>query len=144
LALGDALAVCVLNLRDFTAEDFARSHPGGKLGRRLLIRVKDVMRTGSAIPSVKDGELLSAALTEMTKKGLGLTAVVNEQKQPVGVFTDGDLRRTFPNTIHVNELAVEAVEMMEQKKINGLLVVDDMGKLVGAFNMHDLLKAKVV
>jgi arabinose-5-phosphate isomerase len=162
LALGDALAVCVLNLRDFTAEDFARSHPGGNLGRRLMVRVKDVMRTGSAIPSVKDGELLSAALTEMTKKGLGLTAVVNEQKQPVGVFTDGDLRRTFakgifthtvkisevmhssPNTIHANELAVEAVAIMEQKKINGLLVVDDAGKLVGAFNMHDLLKAKVV
>jgi arabinose-5-phosphate isomerase len=162
LALGDALAVCVLNLRDFTAEDFARSHPGGNLGRRLMVRVKDVMRSGSAIPSVKDGELLSAALTEMTKKGLGLTAVVNEQKQPVGVFTDGDLRRTFakgifthtvkisevmhssPNTIHANELAVEAVAMMEQKKINGLLVVDDAGKLVGAFNMHDLLKAKVV
>jgi arabinose-5-phosphate isomerase len=162
LALGDALAVCVLNLRDFTAEDFARSHPGGNLGRRLMVRVKDVMRSGSAIPSVNDGELLSAALTEMTKKGLGLTAVVNEQKQPVGVFTDGDLRRTFakgifthtvkisevmhssPNTIHANELAVEAVAMMEQKKINGLLVVDDAGKLVGAFNMHDLLKAKVV
>jgi arabinose-5-phosphate isomerase len=162
LALGDALAVCVLNLRDFTAEDFARSHPGGNLGRRLMVRVKDIMRTGSAIPSVKDGELLSAALTEMTKKGLGLTAIVNEKKQPVGVFTDGDLRRTFakgifthtvkinavmhanPNTIHANELAVEAVEMMEQKKINGLLVVDDAGKLVGAFNMHDLLKAKVV
>ena len=162
LALGDALAVCVLNLRDFTAEDFARSHPGGNLGRRLMIRVKDIMRTGSAIPSVKDGELLSAALTEMTKKGLGLTAIVNEKKQPVGVFTDGDLRRTFakgifthtvkinevmhnnPNTIHANELAVEAVAMMEQKKINGLLVIDDAGKLVGAFNMHDLLKAKVV
>ena len=162
LALGDALAVCVLNLRDFTAEDFARSHPGGKLGRRLLIRVRDVMRTGSAIPSVKDGELLSIALTEMSKKGLGFTAVVNAQKNPVGVFTDGDLRRTFakgifthtvkinevmhanPNTIHANELAVEAVEMMEKKKINGLLVIDDTGKLVGAFNMHDLLKAKVV
>ncbi len=162
LALGDALAVCVLNLRDFTAEDFARSHPGGKLGRRLLIRVKDVMRTGSAIPSVKDGELLSAALTEMTKKGMGFTAVVDEKKQPVGVFTDGDLRRTFakgifahtvkisevmhanPNTIHAHELAVDAVELMEQKKINGLLVIDDTGKLVGAFNMHDLLKAKVV
>ena len=162
LALGDALAVCVLNLRDFTAEDFARSHPGGKLGRRLLIRVRDVMRTGSAIPSVKDGELLSIALTEMSKKGLGFTAVVNAQKNPVGVFTDGDLRRTFakgifthtvkinevmhanPNTIHANELAVEAVEMMEKKKINGLLVIDDAGKLVGAFNMHDLLKAKVV
>ncbi len=162
LALGDALAVCVLDLRDFTAEDFARSHPGGNIGRRLLTRVKDVMRTGHAIPSVKDGELLSAALTEMTKKGLGLTAIVNTAKQPIGVFTDGDLRRTFakgiytkaakiadvmhanPNTIHVNQLAVEAIEMMEQKKITGLLVVDDTGKLVGAFNMHDLLKAKVV
>lgn len=162
LALGDALAVCVLNLRDFTAEDFARSHPGGKIGRRLLVRVKDIMRTGNAIPSVKDGELLSIALTEMTKKGLGLTAIVNEAKQPVGVFTDGDLRRTFakgiytnsakisdvmhanPNTIHANQMAVEAVELMEQKKINGLLVVDDAGKLVGAFNMHDILKAKVV
>ncbi len=162
LALGDALAVCVLDCRDFSAEDFARSHPGGNIGRRLLTRVKDIMRTGSAIPSVKDGELLSVALTEMTKRGLGLTAIVNAAKQPIGIFTDGDLRRTFakgiftktakindvmhtnPNTIHVNQLAVEAVEMMEEKKINGLLVVDDAGKLVGAFNMHDLLKAKVV
>ncbi len=162
LALGDALAVCVLDRREFSAEDFARSHPGGNIGRRLLTRVKDVMRTGNAIPSIKDGELLSSALTEMTKKGLGLTAIINGAKQPIGVFTDGDLRRTFakgiftktakindvmhanPNTIHVNQLAVEAVEMMEQKKINGLLVVDDTGKLVGAFNMHDLLKAKVV
>lgn len=162
LALGDALAVCVLNLRDFTAEDFARSHPGGNIGRRLLTRIKDVMRSGSAIPVVKDGELLSAALTEMTKKGLGLTAIVNERKQPIGIFTDGDLRRTFakgiytssakiadvmhgkPTTIHANQLAIEAVELMEQKKINGLLVVDDEGKLVGAFNMHDILKAKVI
>jgi arabinose-5-phosphate isomerase len=162
LALGDALAVCVLDLREFSAEDFARSHPGGNIGRRLILRVKDVMRTGNAIPQVKDGELLSVALTEMTKKGLGLTAIVNAAKQPIGIFTDGDLRRTFakgiytnsariadvmhahPNTINANLLAVEAVEMMEQKKINGLLVVDDTGKLVGAFNMHDLLKAKII
>jgi arabinose-5-phosphate isomerase len=162
LALGDALAVCVLDCRDFSAEDFARSHPGGNIGRRLLTRVKDVMRSGSAVPSVKDGELLSTALTEMTKKGLGFTAIVNAAKQPIGVFTDGDLRRTFakgiytssakisdvmhanPNTIHANQLAIEAVEIMEKKKISGLLVVDDAGKLVGAFNMHDLLKAKVV
>ena len=162
LALGDALAVCVLDLRDFSAEDFARSHPGGKIGRRLLVRVKDIMRTGNAIPSVRDDELLSVALTEMTEKGLGLTAIVNEEEQPIGVFTDGDLRRTFakgiytnsakisdvmhanPNTIHANQMAIEAVEIMEQKKINGLLVVDDMGKLIGAFNMHDILKAKVV
>jgi len=162
LALGDALAVCVLDCRDFSAEDFARSHPGGNIGRRLLLRVKDVMRTGNAIPSIYDGELLSVALTEMTKKGLGLTAIINAAKQPIGIFTDGDLRRTFakgiytnsakiadvmhanPNTIHMNQLAIEAVELMEQKKINGLLVVDDAGKLVGAFNMHDILKAKVI
>jgi arabinose-5-phosphate isomerase len=162
LALGDALAVCVLNLRDFSAEDFALSHPGGNIGRRLLTRVKDIMRTGSAIPSIADGELLSVALTEMTKKGLGLTAIINAAKQPIGVFTDGDLRRTFakgiytnsakindvmhtkPNTIFAHQMAIEAVELMEKKKINALLVVDDAGKLVGAFNMHDLLKAKVV
>ena len=162
LALGDALAVCVLDCREFSAEDFARSHPGGNIGRKLLTRVKDVMRTGHSIPSIKEGELLSSALNEMTKKGLGLTAVINAAKQPIGVFTDGDLRRMFaagiytnsakindvmhlkPNTIHHNQLAVEAVEIMELQKINALLVIDDAGKLVGAFNMHDLLKAKVV
>ncbi len=162
LALGDALAVCVLDLRDFTAEDFARSHPGGSIGRKLLTRVKDVMRIGEAIPSVSADVLLSAALIEMTNKGLGLTAVVNASFEPIGVFTDGDLRRAFangihantakisdvmhpnPNSINANQLAVEAVELMESKKINGLLVINDAGKLVGAFNMHDLLKAKVV
>jgi arabinose-5-phosphate isomerase len=162
LALGDALAVCVLNCRDFTAEDFARSHPGGSIGRKLLTRVKDVMRTGEAIPTVAAEAMLSAALTEMTQKGLGLTAIVDAQNKPIGIFTDGDLRRAFasgthantariadvmhvcPNTINANQLAVEAVELMEVKKINGLLVIDDAGKLVGAFNMHDLLKAKVV
>jgi len=162
LALGDALAVCVLDCRDFTAEDFARSHPGGSIGRRLLTRVKDVMRLGDAIPSVAEGAMLSIALTEMTQKGMGLTAVIDVENKPIGIFTDGDLRRAFangthantakitdvmhasPNTINVNQLAVEAVEMMEVNKINGLLVIDDAGKLVGAFNMHDLLKAKVV
>ena len=162
LALGDALAVCVLNKRDFSAEDFARSHPGGSIGRRLLTRVKDVMRVGAAIPSVQEGTLLSAALIEMTNKGLGLTAVINAAGRPIGIFTDGDLRRAFasginansakiadvmhknPNTINASQLAIEAVEMMDHKKINGLLVVDDTGTLVGAFNMHDLLKAKVV
>ena len=162
LALGDALAVCVLDLREFTAEDFARSHPGGSIGRKLLTRVKDIMRVDTAIPSVSADVFLSAALIEMTEKGLGLTAIVNSNFEPIGVFTDGDLRRAFangihantakisdvmrasPNTINANALAVEAVEMMETKKINGLLVTNDTGKLVGAFNMHDLLKAKVV
>ncbi len=162
LALGDALAICVLDCREFSAEDFARSHPGGNIGRKLLTRVKDVMRTGNLIPSINSGKLLSSALNEMTKKGLGLTAIVDAAKHPIGVFTDGDLRRMFaagiytnsakindvmhlkPNTIHHHQLAVEAVEIMENKKINALLVIDEAGKLVGAFNMHDLLKAKVV
>jgi arabinose-5-phosphate isomerase len=152
LALGDALAVCVLDCREFSAEDFARSHPGGNIGRKLLTRVKDVMRSGNSIPSIKEGELLSSALTEMTKKGLGLTAIVNatnlRRMFAKGIFTNtakiNDVMHSNPNTVHVNQLAVEAVEIMEHKKINGLLVVDDAGKLVGAFNMHDLLKAKVV
>ena len=162
LALGDALAVCVLDCREFSAEDFARSHPGGAMGRRLLVRVKDVMRIGVAVPSVQIDALLKDALIEMTQKGLGLTAVVNAFNQPIGIFTDGDLRRAFaqginannatikdvmhnqPNTINANQLAIEAIELMEMKKINGLLVTDEKGLLVGAFNMHDLLKAKVV
>ena len=162
LALGDALAVCVLDCREFSAEDFARSHPGGSMGRRLLLRVKDVMRIGQEIPSVQVDVLLTDALIEMTEKGLGLTAVLNALNQPIGIFTDGDLRRVFatginansamikdvmhsqPNIIHVNALAIEAVELMESKKINGLLVTNEIGALVGAFNMHDLLKAKVV
>jgi arabinose-5-phosphate isomerase len=162
LALGDALAVCVLDLRDFSAEDFARSHPGGSLGRRLLTRVKDVMRQDTAIPFVPSGSLLSVALIEMTAKGLGLTAIVNAAHQPIGIFTDGDLRRAFgrgiqansaivddvmhkaPLCMQANQLAIEAVEIMEQKKINGLLVTDESGRLVGAFNMHDILIAKVI
>lgn len=162
LALGDALALCVLDLRDFSAEDFARSHPGGSIGRGLLIRINDVMRTGEAIPSVSEDALLTDGLLEMTHKGLGLTAIINKAQQPIGIFTDGDLRRAFageikasntkivdvmhanPKTINAHQLAVDAVELMEQLKITGLLVVDEAGKLVGALNMHDLLKAKVV
>lgn len=162
LALGDALALCVLDLRDFTAEDFARSHPGGSLGRRLLVRVSDLMRTGDNIPRVLMGASLAQGLLEMSHKGLGLTAVVDAGNKPIGIFTDGDLRRAFeqninvasakigevmhqnPMTIHQDELAIAAVEVMEQGKVNGLLVVDDAGILVGAINMHDLLRAKVV
>lgn len=162
LALGDALAVCVLDQRDFSAEDFAKSHPGGSLGRRLITRVKDVMRTGDDVPFVQEHAPLSDALTEMTQKSLGLTAVVNTAHQVTGIFTDGDLRRVFakgvsientkiadvmhpePSTIASDKLAAEAVELMEHKKINGLLVVDANNKLLGAFNMHDLLKAKIV
>ncbi len=162
LALGDALAVCVLDYRDFSAEDFAKSHPGGSLGRRLFTRVKDIMRTGDAVPFVLDTAPLSEALVEMSEKNLGLTAIVDKQHQLIGIFTDGDLRRTLandnlitstkivdvmhlnPNTIQAEKLAAEAVELMEQKKINGLLVTDAEGKLVGAFNMHDLLIAKIV
>jgi arabinose-5-phosphate isomerase len=162
LALGDALAVCVLDCRDFSAEDFARSHPGGRIGRGLLMRVKDIMHSDDALPCVLSSAPLNIALNEMTKKGLGLTAIIDEKKQLVGIFTDGDLRRIFssginansakisdvmhtnPSTIKDHQMAVEAVELMEQKKISGLLVTDDTGKLVGAFNMHDLLMAKVV
>ena len=162
LALGDALALCVLDQRDFTAEDFARSHPGGSLGRRLLIHVNDLMRTGTQVPQVTINATLSEGLLEMTRKGLGLTAIVDSNNMPIGIFTDGDLRRAFeqkvdvatsgikdvmhqnPSTIHQNKLAIEAVEMMEQRKINALLVTDDAGVLVGALNMHDLLLAKVV
>lgn len=162
LALGDALAVCVLELRDFTAEDFARSHPGGKLGRRLLTRIKDVMRTGTLIPIVKADAALTSAIAEMTQKGMGFTAVVDDGLHPIGIFTDGDLRRAFtnglnasvtligsvmhasPHTIQAHQLAVEAVELMENKKVNALLVTDKSGKLVGAFNIYDLLKAKVI
>lgn len=162
LALGDALALCVLDLREFTAEDFARSHPGGSLGRRLLLRVSDIMRTGADVPMVTSDTTLSAGLLEMSRKGLGLTAVVDAQTKPIGIFTDGDLRRCFerqvnvmacsmqdvmhanPTAIPAQALAIEAVEMMEQRKINGLLVIDESGVLVGALNMHDLLMAKVV
>jgi arabinose-5-phosphate isomerase len=162
LALGDALAVTVLDQRGFSAEDFARSHPGGSLGRRLLIHVADIMRKGESIPCTGPDAPLADGLLEMTRKGLGMTAIVDNDGKPLGIFTDGDLRRAFekgisingtlmrdvmstaPSTIKPERLAVEAVEIMESRKINGLLVVDQQGILVGALNMLDLLSAKVI
>ena len=162
LALGDALAVALLDARGFSADDFARTHPGGSLGRRLLIHVRDVMHTGDELPKIDHDASLKVALLEMTKKGLGMTAVVDAAGRVAGVFTDGDLRRALehaldlqqarvtdlmtrnPKTIHADELAVAAVEKMETLKINGLLVVDADNTLVGALNMHDLLQAGVV
>lgn len=162
LALGDALALALLDARGFSEEDFARAHPGGALGRQLLLHVSDVMRTGDGIPKVPQAAYLSSALLEMSRKGLGMTAIVDATDKPIGIFTDGDLRRAFengvdvastsinnimhpnPRTIAPNRLAVEAVELMDTHKINGLLVTDEDGTLVGALNMHDLLKAKVV
>ena len=162
LALGDALAVALLDARGFSADDFARTHPGGSLGRRLLIHVHDVMHSGDALPKIDLDASLKVALLEMTKKGLGMTAVVDAAGRVAGVFTDGDLRRALehaldlqqarvtdlmtpnPKTIGADELAVAAVEKMETLKINGLLVVDADNRLVGALNMHDLLKAGVV
>lgn len=162
LALGDALAVAVLEQRGFSVEDFARSHPGGNLGRRLLLHVRDVMRSGKAIPQISPDASLPQGLLEMSRKGLGMTAVVDAAGRPIGIFTDGDLRRAFekgldihhtnmqdvmhanPQRISPDSLAVDAVELMEEKKISALLVVDANGSLVGALNMHDLLIAKVV
>nr|WP_322741701.1 KpsF/GutQ family sugar-phosphate isomerase [Glaciimonas soli] len=162
LALGDALAVALLDARGFREEDFARSHPGGALGRRLLTHVRDVMRSGDAIPAVTADISLSAALLEITRKGIAMTAVVDAQFRPIGVFTDGDLRRLIeqvqdfsklkiadvmhpnPHTIGPDQLAVDAVHDMEQYRINQLLVTDDSGKLVGALHIHDLTRAKVI
>jgi arabinose-5-phosphate isomerase len=162
LAMGDALAVALLKLRGFTEEDFALSHPGGALGRRLLLRVEDVMRSGDQLPAVGPDIALSAGLLEMSRKGLGMTAVVDESRRVVGIYTDGDLRRTLdrqldvhrtpmrevmtrgPKTIRPKELAAEAVRRMEEHRITGLLVVDDDGRLVGALNVHDLLRAGVM
>ncbi|MCU0869533.1 MAG: KpsF/GutQ family sugar-phosphate isomerase [Burkholderiales bacterium] len=162
LALGDALAVAALEARGFSADDFAQSHPGGSLGRRLLTHVRDVMRTGDAIPRVARGAALTDALFEVTGKGLGMTAVVDTDDRPVGVFTDGDLRRALargvdlrtarvddvmtpaPQTLGAERLAVEAVEAMERRRINGLLVTDPDGRLAGALNMHDLFTAGVL
>ena len=162
LALGDALAVALLDARGFSADDFARTHPGGSLGRRLLVHVHDIMHTGDALPKIDHGASLKVALLEMTKKGLGMTAVVDAAGKVAGVFTDGDLRRALehaldlqqarvtdlmtknPKTIYADELAVAAVEKMDSLKINGLLVIDRDNTLLGALNMHDLLKAGVV
>ncbi|MCG5534556.1 KpsF/GutQ family sugar-phosphate isomerase [Ectothiorhodospira mobilis] len=161
LAMGDALAVALLEARGFTAEDFARSHPGGRLGRRLLLHVADIMHTGERIPMVRADAALSDALLEITRQGLGMTAVVDEQRHLVGVYTDGDLRRTLDrgldiHTTRIGEvmtrqcrhaqpgmLAAEALKLMEDHKINALPVVEH-GRLVGALNMHDLLRSGVV
>ena len=162
LAMGDALAVALLESRGFTEEDFARSHPGGALGRRLLLLIDDLMHTGDAIPQVGLTTRLSDALLEMTRKGLGMTAVTDAQGKLAGVFTDGDLRRTIDHkidlhearvsdvmtadckTIHPGMLAAEALQIMDSTKINALPVVNEDNELVGALNMHDLLRAGVV
>jgi arabinose-5-phosphate isomerase len=162
LAMGDALAIALLESRGFTEQDFARSHPGGALGRRLLLLIDDLMHTGDAIPSVGPETLLSSALMEMTRKGLGMTAVVDEEGFLVGIFTDGDLRRAIDHkvdvhvarmkdvmttnckTVHPGMLAAEALQLMDSKMINALPVVNDDNKLVGALNMHDMLRAGVV
>lgn len=162
LALGDALAVALLDARGFGEEDFARSHPGGALGRRLLTHVRDVMRSGAAIPAVRAEVSLSQALLEITRKGMAMTAIVDESGHAIGVFTDGDLRRLIehsqdftsltiadvmhhnPRTIGPDQLAVDAVRMMEEFRINQLLVADASGTLVGALHIHDLTRAKVI
>lgn len=162
LALGDALAVALLDARGFNEEDFARAHPGGALGRRLLTHVSDVMRTGEGIPSVPETASFFDVLLEMSRKGMGMAAIVDSNRRLVGIFTDGDLRRTLerkpdlrslevtdimkrdPRTIAPHKLAAEAVELMERYKISQLLVVSDAGELVGALNTHDLLHAKVI
>ncbi len=162
LAMGDALAIALLEARGFTPEDFALSHPGGSLGRRLLLKVDDIMHAGEQLPLVSATTSLSEALLEMTHKGLGMTAVTNDDGTLAGIFTDGDLRRIFdrdidirqatiadvmvtnPITIAPGHLAAEALQVMETRKINGLMVCDEAGKPLGAFNMQDLLRAGVV
>jgi arabinose-5-phosphate isomerase len=162
LALGDALAVALLDARGFKAEDFARSHPGGSLGRRLLTHVSDVMRKDDQVPSVLPSASFSALMQEMSRKGLGASAIVNESQHILGIFTDGDLRRLIekgldlrslqakdvmhanPRTVNQNALAVEAAELMEQFKITSVLVVNDAHELCGALNTNDLMRAKVI
>jgi len=162
LVLGDALAVALLDARGFTEEDFALSHPGGSLGRRLLLHVKDIMHTNDEIPQVHENDTLRDALLVMTEKGLGMTGIVDDNHNILGIYTDGDLRRTLDKNINVHEalikdvmtrnckttqahlLAAEALTEMQQNKISAMLVVDKNDKLIGAFNMHDLLRAGVV
>ncbi|MDM8546514.1 KpsF/GutQ family sugar-phosphate isomerase [Candidatus Venteria ishoeyi] len=162
LAMGDALAVALLESRGFSADDFARSHPGGRLGRRLLLHVSDVMHCGDEIPCVHPDTALDSALLEMTRKGLGMTAVVDTRQKVQGIYTDGDLRRTLDADINIHEarveevmshhprcvqtdnLAVDALSLMQQHHISALLVVDDKQVLTGVLHMHDLLRAGVV
>ena len=165
LALGDALAVALMRARGFTRDEFALSHPGGALGRRLLTLVRDVMRTGDAVPAVTESVTAMDAMREMSRGMMGMTAVVNARREVIAIFTDGDLRRALeigvdlrvtpitqvmtrnPRTLGADHLAAEAVAIMERSKVNQLLVVDESatpGVLVGALNMHDLFRAKVV
>jgi len=162
LVMGDAIAVALLEAKGFTANDFALSHPGGSLGRKLLLRISDIMHTHDDIPVVTNNETISQALLEVSRKGLGMTAVVDKNNSLVGIFTDGDLRRILDaridihqtpisqvmteNCVTINEhtLAAEALAVIENKKISGLIVVNEQNKPVGAFNMHDLLRAGVL
>lgn len=162
LALGDALAVALMHARGFTRDEFARSHPGGALGRRLLTHVRDVMRSGNDAPRVPDTAMLMEAVLEMSRGRIGMTAVLDTGQRVIGVFTDGDLRRHLqsgidprsariadimsrePRVIGPDRLAAEAVEIMERNKVNQLLVTDHDGHLLGALNMHDLFRAKVI
>jgi arabinose-5-phosphate isomerase len=162
IALGDALAVALLDARGFREEDFARSHPGGSLGRKLLTHVRDVMRQGEAVPRVRADTGFSAMMREMSAKGLGATAVVDAEDRVVGIFTDGDLRRQIeqgrdlrglsaadlmtrqPRTVRADALAVEAADLMEEARITSVLVVDEAQRLVGALNTNDLMRAKVI
>lgn len=162
LAMGDALAIAILQARGFTEQDFARSHPGGNLGRRLLLRVSDIMHTGKAIPLVEETATLKQALLEMSNKGLGMTAIADADSRLLGIFTDGDLRRALDTqadiqtalitehmtrncvTIQAEQIASDALTLMDDKKINALIVTDKSGRIQGALNMHDLLRAGIV
>jgi arabinose-5-phosphate isomerase len=162
LVMGDALAVVLLDAKNFSADDFARSHPGGSLGKRLLTYVKDVMRSGDDVPKTSIHAPLKEALLEISKKRLGMTVIVDESNQVLGIFTDGDLRRLLektldlesvqlkdvitknPKTISKNILVAQAVEMMERFRVNHLIVVDETGHVEGALNLHDLLASKII
>jgi len=161
LAFGDALALSVLDLKEFTAEDFIRSHPGGNLGKNILLKVSDIMRKGKEIPIISTSQSIGDAIKEISNKLLGFTAVVNKNGQPIGIFTDGDLRRALldnhlltdciedvmtknPITLKENQLAIDAINKMEDSKINSFLVLNIEGDLVGVINLQDLLKSKVI
>jgi len=162
LVMGDALAIALLQARGFTAKDFALSHPGGSLGRRLLLHVNDIMYTGDAVPIVPKSALLKEALVEMSKKGIGMTGITDEQNHIIGIYTDGDLRRTLdkgvdvhdtkvvdvmtqnPKTARAGMLAEEALQIMQKYKVNALIIIDDDQKVIGALNMHAMLRAGVL
>lgn len=162
LVMGDALAIALLETRGFTKEDFAQSHPAGRLGKRLLLQVKDIMHTGDAIPKINADAMLSKALIEMSQKSLGMTAIVDNQDYVIGIYTDGDLRRTLDKEVNVHQtkicnvmtkkftaikpdmLVSEALHLMETKNINGFLVLDDKRQLVGAFNLLDIVRSGII